>query len=321
MQSDPADLPEATPAIANEASETIQAVQGTDPLGTSADVAELTNSQSHVDASSPGAGAEQVSPLPDVDSWSGLATTPDQGEEASQDKKQPSVPPSSPDLVNQDWLETEIPYHPKPLGVVDQIFLLLTDMLRVWRRGLRWLRSQLPLEWQRTLSDELLTAILLGLVVLILVLGSPMGGGPRQTVITADQEAGNREPSGLIPGKASEPTPAIAPAPTPEANRIADIQAQVSRISQSYGAELIASVEVTLATNSLVVNLEEAWYGLLASEQDRIGQEIYDQAQQLGLIQLTLRTADGLVVGRSPVVGPAIVILQRLRPDPIRPSA
>lgn len=43
-----------------------------------------------------------------------------------------------------DWGEAEVPYQPKELGIIDQILLVLADGAVIWRKGLRWVRSQLP---------------------------------------------------------------------------------------------------------------------------------------------------------------------------------
>ncbi len=321
MQSDNPDLPEATPAIPDPTSEVIQQVGETDPLEQDYGVNALTDSGRPSDAgSSPPADPEEDLPgVRDLADWSDLdEAEPDQVGTAPPAGKAPSRATTPQDSANQDWIETEIPYHPKPLGVIDQIFLLLTDGLAFWRRGLRWLRSQLPPEWQRKLSDELLTAMLLGLVVLLVVLGGPSGGRSPQAVDRPAPHSPRVEPT-VARDQGVRTTPQspleIAPEPTPEANLIADIQAQVSRISRSYSAELIQSVEVTLAPNTLVIDLEETWYGLLTSQQDSIAQEIYDQAQQLGFTNLKFRAPDGLIVARSPVVGSTIVVLQRHRPD------
>lgn len=222
-------------------------------------------------------------------------------------------------LAEDVWADTGIPYQPKELGVVDQLLLLLAEGARLWKKGLRWVRSQLPPDLQRQLSDGLLTAIALGLLMLLLALWNPLGAGQRAVVSEPLPPMTAAEPSSEDGFAAPVPTaelpdiPTPASEPTPEQSLIADIQNRVSRISRSYGAGLIQSVEVNLPGNTLGVNVAEAWYGLLGNQQNEIAQDIYAQAQGLKFGTLQLRDPEGVVVARNPVVGPNIVILRRLR--------
>lgn len=219
------------------------------------------------------------------------------------------------------WADTDVPYQPKELGVVDQILLWLADGVTLWKRGLRWVRSQLPPNLQ--LSDGLLTAIALGLLILSLALWNPLGAGRGSRAVATHAPAGAEEPSFETetpaplpaPELAEPPSPEEAPplAPSPEQRLIADIQDRVSAISRSYGVGLIQSVEVNVPANTLGVNLAEAWYGLLTSQQNEIAQDIYQQAQGLNFGTLQLRDPDGVVVARNPVVGNTMVVLRRLR--------
>ncbi|TVQ09253.1 MAG: hypothetical protein EA368_09925 [Leptolyngbya sp. DLM2.Bin27] len=237
----------------------------------------------------------------------------------------PSRTRQSPAPAENRWADSNKSYQPQQLGIVDQLLLLLAKGTTVWKKALHWVRSQLPADLQRKLSDEMLTAIALGLLMLGLALWNPLGagGGERagasepQPAITATEPG----PEGLLaqpvaaPARATEPpeSPAVAPDPTPEQSLIADIQARVSRISRSYGAGLVQSVEVNLPANTLGVNLAEAWYGLPTAQQNEVAQDIYTQAQGLEFGTLQLRDPEGVVVARNPVVGPNMVVLRRLR--------
>jgi hypothetical protein len=221
------------------------------------------------------------------------------------------------------WADTGIPYQPKELGVVDQLLLLLAEGATLWKKGLRWVRSQLPPDLQRQLSDGMLTAIALGLLVLLLALWNPLGTRRGEPVvaskplpqITAAEPDVNDLFAEPVPAADRPAVPAPAPVvePTPEQSLITDIQNRVSSISRSYGAGLVQSVEVNLPGNTLGVNVAEAWYGLLGDQQNEIAQDIYAQAQGLKFGTLQLRDPDGVVVARNPVVGPNMVILRRLR--------
>jgi hypothetical protein len=223
-----------------------------------------------------------------------------------------------------DWGQSEVPYQPKELGIIDQLLLVLADGVAAWRKVLRWVRSQLPPTWQRRLSDEVMTAISLGLLVLLLAVWNPLGGGQGTApeAITPSPETAVEPPqAGLEPSAPQDETPDLAPAPgitsipekTPEQSLISDIQDKVSNISRAYAAGLIQSVEVNLPENRLIVNLGENWYGLMNEQQDDVSQSIFDEVQQLDFKTLQLRDPDGVVVARNPVVGTNMIILHRSR--------
>jgi hypothetical protein len=223
-----------------------------------------------------------------------------------------------------DWGQADVPYQPKELGVIDQILLVLADGVNTWRRLMRWVRSQLPPTWQRQMSEELLTAISLGLLILFLVIWNPLGLGRQANQSVAQQpEAVEEQPSEVSPvlasGNQSETAsdsagmPDSEPTMSPEQSLIADIQDQVTKISRSYASGLIQSVEVNLPENRLIVNVGENWYGLMHSQQDVISQDILDQASSLDFKTLELRDPEGTLVARNAVVGQNMVILWRQR--------
>jgi hypothetical protein len=224
------------------------------------------------------------------------------------------------------WGDTDMPYRPKKLGVVDQLLLVLAEGVSLWKQGLRWVRSQLPPNLQRQLSDEILTAIALGSLMLLLALWNPLGAGRSEELVTtapspempSSAASVEADSSALVAAPptadASSAAEIVAEAePTPEQSLIADIQERVSRISRSYEADLIQSVEVDLPSNTLGVNLGEVWYGLVANQQDNVAQAIYTQTEGLSLDTLQLRDPEGVVVARDPVVGSNMIILRRLR--------
>lgn len=214
-----------------------------------------------------------------------------------------------------DWGQAEVPYQPKELGIIDQLMLLLADGAAGWRKVLRWVRSQLPARWQRRLSDELMTAIALGGLVLLLVLWHPLGGGQPTGPAAKNPLPGVEAPeTAPQPARADgEPGLTATSAESPEQSLIAGIQAKVSDISRAYAAGLIQSVEVNLPETRLIVNLGESWYGLRATQQNQVSQNIYEQVQQLDFQILQLRDPNGVVVARNPVVGNTMVILHRSR--------
>ncbi len=228
-------------------------------------------------------------------------------------------------LPYDDWVEEEVPYQPKELGVIDQFLLLLADGATAWRKFLRWVKAQLPANLQRQLPDELLTAILLGLLVLLLALWNPLGQKSARSAVVVESPPGEvaeprpLEPEVALPPEGGVAAPALSPtlegSPSPdlepEQTRIAEIQAQVSQISRAYATGLIQSVEVNWPENVLIVNVGENWYGLLQAQQDTIAQELYERAQELAFGTLKLRDPEGGVVARNPVVGSNAVVLKR----------
>ncbi|MFM7528017.1 MAG: hypothetical protein ACKO63_05915 [Nodosilinea sp.] len=233
------------------------------------------------------------------------AAHPDLGAEPPPPTPAPaeSAPESAPESAN--WVEAELPYQPKPLSTLDELLIGLAEGVSLWRRGLRWLRSQLPVAWRSQLSDQLLTAILLGFGVVLLVVTHPLDGR-----VTSASGVASPNPVAEVAAPL-EPTLELEPTPTLEESLITDLQTQLSGMSRSYSVGLIDAVEVNLPHQALTIHLGESWYGLLATQQDSIAQAIYRQAQDLGLERLSLQDPQGLVVARSPVVGSTVVVLQR----------
>lgn len=234
---------------------------------------------------------------------------PDPGEAAAHpdlgaEPPPPTPAPAEPAPESANWVEAELPYQPKPLSTLDELLIGLAEGVSLWRRGLRWLRSQLPVAWRSQLSDQLLTAILLGFGVVLLVITH----GPA----TPPPKAASPNPVAEVAAPL-EPTLELESTPTLEESLITDLQTQLSGMSRSYSVGLIDAVEVNLPHQALTIHLGESWYGLLATQQDSIAQAIYRQAQDLGLERLSLQDPQGLVVARSPVVGSTVVVLQRRR--------
>ena len=231
------------------------------------------------------------------------------------------------------WEPSEVPSRPREMGGLDQLLAALAAGAMGWRRLLRRVRSRLPIPWQRLLSDDVMTAIVLGLVILGLVLWNPLGGRSGSSGVVVQEPGGSdvAQPlEGQIPSTVTDGTGASLEAaanspealdPTPEQSLIADIQARVSQISRSYVVGLVQSVEVNWPQQVIAINVSNNWYGLGDEAQDTIAQSIYTQTQGLAFSTLQLRDPEGVVVARNPVVGPAMVILKRHRPGDGDPRA
>lgn len=208
----------------------------------------------------------------------------------------------------------KVSYRARELSLADQVLLFIADVGTVWKRLLRWVRSQLPRPWQAQLPDELLSAVILGVLFLLLAIWNPLGGskGAEATIVET--------PAIETPAKAETDAPKELTAPemtqpklevSPEDARITKIQEQVAEITQTYAAGLIQSVRANFQQGELFVNLGADWYDLTRSQQDQLAQDVYQRAQELTFSNLYLMDTAETLVARHPVVGSQMVILQR----------
>lgn len=168
-------------------------------------------------------------------------------------------------------------------------------------RFLAWVRSQLPDAFQRRLSDGALALLLAVAVLLVLLLlNSLVNPRPSVRVVTA-------------PPAATAADEVAAPAP-PDADRIAEIQKQVTDLATPYGEGLVTSVQVNFARQRLTLTLSNAWYRLSAAQQDELAAKWLARSRSLQFTGLTLRSPDDNLLARSPVVGPSMIIVQRQPP-------
>jgi len=120
-----------------------------------------------------------------------------------------------------------------------------------------------------------------------------------------------------VPAEPEFEPPSIAPAPpialTPEQALVAAIQAQVADITNQYADGLIQSIQANFRTSRLTVKVDDAWYELRASRQNKLAAEMLDRAQELEFNRLVITDAEGTLLARSPVVGSEMIILQRDR--------
>jgi len=208
------------------------------------------------------------------------------------------IAPTLPDAVSPPWSRSA---PPRPRGQRSRRGRLSTTVsavLRQWHRLLQALRSRLPAPVRR-LSDGVLTALVLGVLVLGLVLVNSGRSRPVPVVLSPAAPTTTET-------QAAEPEPASPP--------IAEIQAQLDGLSATYGSGLVQSVTVNLPRSQLTVNLDGAWYGLPSPQQDTLAQAILDQTRALDFNRLDLISPEGEALARNPVVGQTVVILRRRRP-------
>lgn len=222
-------------------------------------------------------GAENALPTaseatePELDDWTGVDT------ELPADAAVPAEAPPPPQRSRRN----------NPAVVV------MTAGLRQWHRLLQTVRSRLPTPVRR-LSDGVLTAMVLGTLVLGLVLLNP----------------GRQQPVPIVLPAA--PLPATPP-PLPTIPPVTELQTQFDELSATYGNDLVQSVTVNIPNSQLTVTLDDAWYDLPNDQQDDLAQEILDQTRTLALNQLEVASALE-TLARSPAVGEMVVILHRHRP-------
>jgi len=201
-----------------------------------------------------------------------------------------------------------------------------------WSGFLSQIRSRLPLPWSQKLSDPALTGLIVGMFVLLIGTTSailPSG----QSATTHNLPSPKKPPANLsVPPELSAPVtptspqaeseavavspPATAQAPplaplTPEQQRTAKLQEQVTDIGNQYTDGLVQFLQVDFPGHQLRVTLNDGWYNLSSEEQDRLVNEILHQAQEVNLDKLDVTNRQGALLARNPLVGQTMVVLQR----------
>lgn len=203
--------------------------------------------------------------------------------------------------------------------------------LRLWQRLITGVRNRIPAAAQ--LSNAALSAILVGILVVLLVLlnsvrqpsaarskaavetPSPTGQDPSAAAPPAAPERAAQNPASPL---TAVPAPVEAPAPAPlVSDRIAKIQAQMTDNSILNAQRVIDSVQADLVNNRLTLVFNGDWYRLSDYDQTQLAQALMAQSQALSFADLQLQTSEGAVIGRSPVIGDHMVILQRERPPQV----
>ncbi|MGF1602766.1 MAG: hypothetical protein ACFCU8_12230 [Thermosynechococcaceae cyanobacterium] len=187
----------------------------------------------------------------------------------------------------------------------------------LWSKILGLLRPRLP-QPLKTLSDQLLTAIVLGPVILLWWLISSVTSGSPVAQVPAAPPVVVSKPTVSAPVAPPMPTveaPEIAatvlePEPEEPQKEVLSVQRQVAEISDR-NPDIIPSVQADFEANRLVVQVSDRWYDLSNAEQDDIGLDILKRSGDLEFEALELRDGQGLLVARDPVVGPNIIVLQR----------
>jgi len=128
-------------------------------------------------------------------------------------------------------------------------------------------------------------------------------------------------PEEITPSPEPEPEPEVIPTPTPtptptieltpEQALIVAIENQVAEISDRIASGLIKSIQANFRTSNLTVKINDDWYTLPESQQDRLAAEILQRSQQLDFTHLEIIDSQNRLVARNPVVGNEMVIFKR----------
>ncbi|AFY42159.1 hypothetical protein [Nostoc sp. PCC 7107] len=213
----------------------------------------------------------------------------------------------------------------------------------IWRRLLAGMRSFLPANFSRQLSDTALTGIIAGItVVLIWTTSSVFTSKPPEIAtippveevpvptptVPPELTTPEPEPSAEITSLPEvevtptptaepevipkpEPTPTPAVVLTPEQILIAAIENQVAEISDRIASGLIQSIQANFRTSNLIIKINNDWYTLKESQQDKLAAEILQRSQELNFSHLQILDSQDKLIARNPIVGEQIIIFKR----------
>jgi hypothetical protein len=107
-----------------------------------------------------------------------------------------------------------------------------------------------------------------------------------------------------------EPTPEFVPI-TPEQTLIAAIENKVGEVSKSAALGLVKSIQANFRNSSLIVTINDDWYSLKKSQQDKLAADIFQRSRELDFSHLEIFDSQDNLVARNPVVGKEMIIFQR----------
>lgn len=249
------------------------------------------------------------------------------------------VIPAASDTSEDQWQEDTLDWEDDPIDVASpppraastgEALAWLTPVWQrgwtLWKRILVGVKTRIPAAAK--LSDGVLSGILMGSLVLLLTVFNSV----RQPAVTAEVP-----PSGppLEAEPIAEPTPPSLdrpaedtnpePQPTPveldpaERDRMAELQTQLTSGSLSDGNGLVESVQADFQHNQLTINVSNGWYRLSGHEQEELAATFKQRSIEMTFDDVQLRSPDGDLVARSPVIGKDMVILQREQPPEVEP--
>jgi hypothetical protein len=112
--------------------------------------------------------------------------------------------------------------------------------------------------------------------------------------------------------EASQP-PAITSAGTlpisPEETLITAVRSQFSTLASQYPAGLISNLELDNERQLAIVTLGNLWASLTGDQQQQVAQSLWQQARAYQMAKVEMRSSNGSLLARSPVVGSDMVIV------------
>lgn len=219
---------------------------------------------------------------------------------------------------SDDWLEDIQP--PTPSATVDRA----GQLQELWAWVLQKIRALLPASLGEQLSDQVLTAIVSGVVVFALAIGLLSGSGSEvetKAIAPSQPDTPFAQPTPIFPSEQPTPAPSpvetLPPKPTrpqrltPEQKLIASIQDQVAQITDQYAEGLIQSIQVDFMAGRLRVLLGSGWYDLEGDRQDQVAAEVLERAKRLDFTKVEMIDADDMLLARNAVVGNKMIIFER----------
>jgi hypothetical protein len=220
-----------------------------------------------------------------------------------------------------------------------------TNFLSRWDGFLRTFRLFLPSNISNNVSDTVLTGIFA--VIFVVTIGIttfvfiPKSSTQVATVPPVEEVIPEKPVIETTPTSVVEPevipTPVIEPEPiptpviepettptpvvelTPEQTLLAAIENQFSEISISVKNtkdknivfQLIKPIQANFRTSDLTVKINDIWYNLEKSQQDKLAADILQRSQELNFIHLKVVDSQDKIIARSPVLGNKMIIFQR----------
>jgi hypothetical protein len=243
---------------------------------------------------------------------------------------QPEVPkiseipeiPEIPETITENLKIPELEVtEDNPQGL-DSILPSFNKVETWWDKVLNSIRSFLPQPWQNKLSDLALTGIISTIVVILLSTSVLLIPQPTNELDNTDDLGEISDIIKVIPDnippqlispqepKPLEDAPLPEPSFTPEQGLIAAIRNQIDSFTDQYTEGLIVSIEPNFIGSNLTVKVSDQWYVLTENNQQKLANQMLEQANFLDFKKLAIIDREGKLVARSPVVGSKMVLLE-----------
>lgn len=209
-------------------------------------------------------------------------------------------------------LDAEIPTpdenaEPSRLTVIaasiwSKILPILKQMWRLWQRLLAILREKVLPEGLKRQTDLTLTVLAGGILVSLFWLTSAITPDRPPAPISQTPSQESPESIGRVISVGTQ---------TVDQKRLADIQEQLTAVTEPYGENMVQSVEIDAGGDRLAVTLDADWYRMNAADQDELARRLFGRSQKLSFSNLDILDFEGHRVARSPVIGDSMIIFER----------